>query len=137
MRYTWAVASVCAAQWSIGHAEDRCRFEGAMIIADDYTNTYLGSVGSKSDAESVFNEEGSYGSATSLDSVWNTKGIFGSEHSIYSARNPRTPSPPMLMKDGMVVAYLTDNLSIRDGISLESLTERCSSVIAGALEDNS
>jgi hypothetical protein len=136
MRYACAIALSFAAQLSIVHAEDRCGFEGAMIIADDYTNTFLGTVSSKFDAESIFSEEGDYGSATSLDSVWNMHGIFGSEHSIYSARNLKTPSPPMILKDGQVVAYLTDNASIRNAISLESLIERCSNVVAGGNPDN-
>jgi hypothetical protein len=113
-------------QLPIAHAQEACEFEGAIVIADDYANTYLGTVAGKSDAESLFNKEGDYGSANGLDSVWNTNGTFGNEHSIYSARNPQTPSPPMILKDGRVVAYLTANESIANAISLESLKERCS-----------
>ncbi len=51
--------------------------------------------------------------------------MFGSEHSVYSPRNPRTPSPPMILKDGKVVAHLTVNMSVERAISLASLTERC------------
>ena len=126
MRYVCAVALSFVAQLPLAHAQDACEFEGAIIIADDYTNTYLGSITNKSDPESIFNEEGEYGSAMSLDSIWNTNGLFGDEHSVYSPRNPQTPSPPMILKDGKVVAYLTVNMSIESAISLALLTERCS-----------
>ena len=126
MRYVCALALSLVAQLPIAHAQDACELEGAIIIADDYTNTYLGSVTNQSDAESIFNEDGDYGSANSLDSIWNTNGMFGSEHSVYSPRNPQTPSPPMILKDGRVVAYLTVNVSIENAISLELLKERCS-----------
>jgi hypothetical protein len=126
MRYICAVALSFVAQLPIAHAQDVCEFEDAVIIADDYTNTYLGSITDKSDAQSIFNENGVYGRANSLDSIWNTNGVFGSEHSVYSPRNPRTPSPPMILKDGKVVAYLTVNMSIERAISLASLTGRCS-----------
>lgn len=131
MRYICVVALSFVILLPRAHAQEACEFEGGMIIADDYSGTFLGSISGKSVADSIFNENGEYGSADGVDSIWNPRGAFGSEHGVYSPNNPRTTSPPGIFKDGKVVAYLTVNESIANAISLESLKQRCSKLAGG------
>jgi hypothetical protein len=90
---------------------------GASILAQDSENTFLGKVDNEFSSESIFNEFGTYGSKFSSSSIWNEFSSFGSEFSSYSAFSEFSSTPPMLVKNGRVIGYLTQNKFLRGGIS--------------------
>jgi hypothetical protein len=90
---------------------------GAKIIAQDDENTYLGKIASEFDGDSIFNEFGKYGSHFSSQSIWNEFGTFGSEFSSCSPFNKFTTKPPMIIKNGKILGYLSANKSIKGSIS--------------------
>lgn len=90
---------------------------GAIVIAQDNDNTYLGKFCNKYNSDSIFNEYGDYGSKYSSTSIWNKYSNFGSPNGAYSAFNKSTQTPPIVIKKGKIIAYITVNKSIQGGIS--------------------
>jgi len=90
---------------------------GASILAQDPGNTFLGKIDNEFSSESIFNEFGTYGSEFSSISIWNEFSSYGSEFSSFSAFNEFTSTPPMLIKNGKVIGYLTRNKFMRGGLS--------------------
>lgn len=84
-------------------------FDGASIIANDSEQTFLGKIDSAVMGDSIFNEFGSYGSEFAAKSIWNEFGRYGSEFATYSPFNEFTSSPPLIVKNGRVIGYLTIN----------------------------
>jgi trimeric autotransporter adhesin len=80
---------------------------GALVIGDD--GQYLGRLTNRFDSQSVFNEFGTYGSPYSSTSTNNTYGTYGSPYSSLSANNPYASRPPVLVKNGVAIAYYTVN----------------------------
>lgn len=101
--------------------------DGAVIIAQDDANTYLGKITSPYDSDSIFNEYGTYGSEYSFTSIWNDYSTFGSEYSTYSPFNEYTSTPPMIIKDKRIIGYLTTNKYIQGAISPNLLKALCGS----------
>ena len=97
--------------------------KGALIFAQDDKQTYLGKIDNKFNSESIFNEYGTYGSKYSTDSIWNEYSNFGSKYSSYSPFNDYSSSPPMIVKNGQIIGYLTTNKYITGGISPHTLKE--------------
>jgi hypothetical protein len=95
----------------------------ALIFAQDDEQTYLGKIDNKFNSESIFNEYGTYGSKYSTDSIWNEYSNFGSKYSSYSPFNDYSSSPPMIVKNGQIIGYLTTNKYITGGISPHILKE--------------
>ena len=89
----------------------------SKIIAQDDENTYLGTLSSEFNFESIFNEYGSYGSEFSSQSIWNEFSTFGNEFNAYSPFNKFSIMPPILIKKGKIVGFLTTNKSIKNGTS--------------------
>lgn len=89
----------------------------SKIITQDDENTYLGNLSNEFNSESIFNEFGSYGSEFSSKSIWNEFSTFGNEFNAYSPFNKFSTKPPMLIKKGKIVGFLTTNKSINNGIS--------------------
>ncbi len=89
----------------------------SKIIAQDDANTYLGTLSSEFNFESIFNEYSSYGSEFSSQSIWNEFATFGNEFNAYSPFNKFSTMPPMLLKKGKIVGFLTTNKSIHNGVS--------------------
>lgn len=89
----------------------------ASILALDEEYTFLGKLSNEYDSKSIFNEYGTYGSEYSSNSIWNEYGIFGGKYSLYSPFNDYTSTPPIIIKNGKVIGYLTTNKSLADGIS--------------------
>jgi hypothetical protein len=90
---------------------------GAQILAQNDENTYLGKLVNKYDSQSIFNEYGEYGSKYSSGSIWNEYGSFGGKYSSDSPFNKYTSTPPMIIKKGKVIGYLTTNKNIEGNIS--------------------
>lgn len=107
-------------------AEEVCSIvSGAIIVAQDDENTYLGKVANAYDGKSIFNEYGTHGSQYSTNSIWNQYGPFGSEYSTYSPFNKYTSTPPMIIKSKKIVGYLSANKSMRSSISPNLLKALC------------
>ena len=98
---------------------------GAVVLAQDDENTYLGKIASSYDSKSIFNEYGEFGSEYSSKSIWNNYGTFGSEYSTYSPHNKYSSTPPIIVKDGKILGYLSANKSLGGSISPNLLKELC------------
>ena len=98
---------------------------GAILLAQDDKNTYLGKITSGYDSESIFNQYGTYGSEYSSTSIWNQYASFGSEYSSYSPHNSYTSTPPMIVKNRKVLGYLSANKSIQSSITPNLLKALC------------
>jgi len=90
---------------------------GASIIAQDDDKTFLGTLTNELNSNSIFNDIGTYGSDISSNSIWNDIGTFGSDISSCSPFNDITSTPPMIVKNGKIIGYLTVNEIISGGIS--------------------
>ncbi len=89
-------------------AQDVCSIvHGAAVVADD--GKFLGKLTNKFDSESILNEFGTHGSKFSSDSIWNEFASYGGKFSNLSPFNQFTSSPPVLVKGGKALAYLTVN----------------------------
>ena len=111
--YAAAQSDVCA------------RLSGASIVAQDDENTFLGTISSKFDGKSIFNQFGTYGSEFSGKSIWNKFSQYGSEFSAYSPFNKVSGTPPLIIKGGKVIAYLSANRSLQGAISPNLLKALC------------
>lgn len=96
---------------------------GAIVIA--YDGKYLGFFGSQYATDSINNTFGTYGSSYSSSSVRNTYGSYGSPYSSYSATNTYTSNPPVIIKNGQIIAYLTTNQFKVGGVSLVTIDANC------------
>lgn len=109
--------SLCLLACGAG-AEEICDIlNGAVIIAQDSNNTFLGKVSSSYDSQSIFNEFGTYGNEFSSKSIWNEFSTFGNEFNSNSPFNEFSSSPPMLIKNRKILGYLSANKSINASIS--------------------
>lgn len=100
---------------------------GAKVISDD--GTFLGTVSSHYDGDSIFNKYGK-GSKYATESVWNKYGTYGSEYSMQSTMSKFTSTPPMLIKDGHVIGYLTRNKMIEGAVDPVILGAVCFDFVA-------
>lgn len=107
-------------------AEEVCGIvQGAVLIAQDDNNTYLGKITNSYDSDSIFNEYGTYGSEYNSESIWNQYATFGGDYSNYSPSNAYTSTPPMIIKNKKLVGYLSANKSINTSISPNLLKALC------------
>lgn len=108
------------------HAQDVCSIlSGSVIVAQDSRNTVLGKITNSFDSDSIFNEFGTYGNEFSSASVWNEFSTFGNEFNSDSPFNEFSSNPPMIIKGGEVIGYLSVNKSIRSSISPNLLKALC------------
>ena len=87
--------------------------------------TYLGKlVTNQYDRDSIFYEYGDYGSKYSRNSIWNEYGDYGSKYGNESAFYRYASKPPIIVDDNFeIVGYLTENTSIRGGVTLLELLQ--------------
>jgi hypothetical protein len=90
---------------------------GSSIIAQDNDNTYLGKIASQYNTESIFNEYGKYGSEYNTNCIWNEYSTFGNEYNSLSPFNDYSTKPPMIIKNGKIIGFLTTNKAIKGGLS--------------------
>jgi hypothetical protein len=102
---------------------------GAYIVAQDSSNTYLGFFGNEYASESIMNSYGSYGSPYATTSVRNDYSQYGSAYGLYSPNNPYSSNPPLIIKSGQLIGYLTNNSIIAGGISLSTIDSLCSGFV--------
>lgn len=79
--------------------------EGAEVFAAD--GVFLGTISSRHESDSIFNESGKHGGSYSSTSIWNEHGSYGGRHADMSPFNSFASSPPLIFKDGVQVATLT------------------------------
>ncbi len=109
------LAAMSAAPLSAQDAAETCSLlNGAAIVNDD--GEYLGRISPPSDRESIFNEYGEYGNPYRSDSIWNEYGKNGSEYRQGSAFNPYTRNPPIIVKQGQAIGYLSVNKSLPSSV---------------------
>ena len=95
---------------------DVCQYvSGASVLAND--GKYLGKISSEYASESIFNEYGTYGSEYSSDSIWNEYGSYGGKYASNSPFNSYSSTPPVLVKNGKAITYLSVNKSLRGAIN--------------------
>src|SRR5690606_34874316 len=116
-----AVAGIGNAQ-----AQEICQMlDGAVIVAQDRQNTVLGKVTNSFDSDSIFNEFGTYGNEFSSKSIWNEFSTFGNEFNSDSPFNEFSTNPPMLIKRGRVIGYLSANSFNEPAIAPNLLKALC------------
>lgn len=92
----------------------------AKVIADD--GTFLGVISQdKDDTNSICNPYGNYGSKISLNSIFNPVGEYGNKFSHLSPFNELTDTPPKIIKDNLVLGYLTLNKFIKNRVDTNEL----------------
>ena len=99
--------------------------EGAYVLAQDPSATYLGFFGSRFASESIMNQFGTYGSESSSTSVRNQFGSFGSSTGTYSAQNNFSSAPPRIRKNGVFLAYLSTNTLQSPRVTLSGIDAAC------------
>jgi len=125
-RITFIFALLFSGLLSNVHAEELCDIvKGAVLIAQDDKNTFLGNITNAYDSKSIFNEYGTYGSEYNSSSIWNKYASFGSEYSAYSPHNSFTSTPPMIIKNKKIIGYLSANKSIGSSITPNLLKALC------------
>jgi hypothetical protein len=90
---------------------------GAKLIAQDEEYTFLGNFENAYSSNSIFNNFGNHGSEYSSKSIWNKYGTFGSEYSVYSPFNSYSSKPPLIIKNGKVIGYLTTNKYMKGALN--------------------
>jgi len=119
------VAVLCSASLPASSEELCDAVKGAILLAQDEKNTYLGKISSAYDSESIFNEYATYGSEYNSSSIWNKYATFGSEYSTYSPNNSYTSTPPMIVKNKKIIGYLSINKSVKPSVSPNLLKAMC------------
>jgi hypothetical protein len=110
----------------ITSSQDVCSIvQGALIIAQDDKDTFLGKITNAFASDSIFNDFGTYGNEFSSDSIWNQFSTFGNEFNMYSPFNSMSTTPPRIIKDRKIIGYLTTNKSIKASISPNLLKALC------------
>lgn len=107
-------------------ANSYCRhLEGAKIYAQDSNKTFLGSIHHRSHPDSIFDTNNQFGNKNSITSIWNSTSIYGNSLSEYSAFNPSASSPPVMIKNGVIIGHISRNLSNLNSISAMYLSRLC------------
>lgn len=126
MKYLQTITIFCLFFVSHTNAEEVCSLvQGAVLIAQDDKNTYLGKITNSYDSDSIFNEYGTFGSEYNSNSIWNEYAPFGNEYSSYSPHNSYTSSPPMMIKNKKIIGYLSANKGIKSSITPNLLKALC------------
>lgn len=112
----WILAFALTLSSSSVSAQDVCAaILSAKLVADD--GTYLGTIENSYSANSVLNEYGSYGSEYSGTSIWNEYGNYGGKYSKQSPFNEYSSTPPMIIKGGKIIGYLSANRSMSGALN--------------------
>lgn len=79
-----------------------------------YDNAFLGAVINGLEENSICNQF-TYGSQFT-ESIFNRFGVYGGQTSPYGAYNPSAEKPPVLLKDGEFVAFISKNRQFKHRI---------------------
>jgi len=100
--------------------------DGASVYSQESTPTYLGFFGGQFASDSINNQFGTYGNQFGSLSVRNTFGTYGGSFGSYSAQNDFTTTPPVIVKNGEIIGYLTTNQFKVGGVSISLIDLSCS-----------
>ena len=114
--FTSVIISLLLSAVSASHAQTLCEtVRGATIIAEDGES--IGVIENKYESDSILNEYGQFGSEYSDKSIWNEYGTYGGKYSSMSPFNEYTSTPPILVKDGNSIAYLTVSKTLEPAVN--------------------
>lgn len=113
----FAVAAPAAERFVPAHAPVTAKdvpatcanLNGASVFSQEPNPVYLGFFGSASAANSIGNPASPYGSTTSATSVRNSASAYGSSSGNFSAMNSSATLPPLIVKYGLTIGFLTTN----------------------------
>lgn len=109
-----AAAIIVAATDGAAAQSSVCQqLEGAVVATEE--GIYLGRISNRYDGDSIFNKYGVYGSKYSGESIWNKYGEYGGRYGQHSPFN-RYGTPPLIIQDKSVIAYLSADKSIQGAI---------------------
>jgi hypothetical protein len=115
MRYAYLVLMLLTVP-CISKAQSACDvIAGASLVAKD--GTFLGRFGSQYANDSLLNQYSVYGSQYSQTSIWDEYGRYGGEYSEQSPFNVYSFTPPMIIKNGEVIGYLTVNTQVSNSLN--------------------
>lgn len=101
--------------------------DGASIFSQEDEPVYLGFFGSDFASDSVNNTFGSYGSSFGSGSIRNEFGRYGSSTGSYSHASSFASNPPVVVKEGRTLFYLTIRSSYSSAsYSLATIDSSCS-----------
>jgi len=95
---------------------------GASIFSQEAVPKYLGFIGGTDGPNSINNSFGSFGSNFSPDSVRNSYSTYGSDFTMFGVKNKRALWPPVIVKNGKSIAYLSLNTALT-GLPVIALAE--------------
>jgi hypothetical protein len=115
-----AALPTCAQAQSLGCAD----LNGAYVVSQESPPRYLGFFGSRFATESIMNEFGTFGSRFNNLSVRNTFGPYGSSFAPFSATNRFTTTPPLIVRSGQFLAFLS-TVNSPFSVPLETIDTIC------------
>lgn len=96
-------------------------FAATIVVA--YDGTFLGVVDSNAyNMNSICNQYGKYGSPYGMG-IFNQYGTYGGEYSQIGAYNERAQKPPLLIKDGKPIAFVTKNPNFKNRLDPDFLQQ--------------
>lgn len=99
---------------------------GASIYSRDNPSIFLGFFGSSTASLSVKNTLGDYGSTTGINSVRNKSSKYGASTGDYSSNNISAFYPPVIVKEGITLGYLSTSFFASNGsLSLADIDTAC------------
>jgi hypothetical protein len=105
-----SIASGAAAKPAICYTID-----GAKVIAQD--GKFLGTIGGKYASNSIYGTYSGHGGKYDNASIWNKYSNYGDQYSDLSAFNKMAEKPPMVINNGNVIAYLSNNENLKGAIN--------------------
>lgn len=102
------------------------QLDGASVYSQEPAPVFLGFFGASFIANSIYRTSGDYGSTTAARSMRNKSAIYGSTSSNYSASNPSATLPPIIVRNGATLGYVTTNTDLFGGFSLSVIDSACS-----------
>jgi len=102
--------------------------DGASVFSQEEIPVYLGFMGSSFASSSINNLFGSFGSQFGSNSIRNQFSTYGSQFGLYSANNSLSTSPPVFVKNGKILAFLSTNTTLASMpvVSLAVIDSKCS-----------
>ena len=99
--------------------------DGASVFSSEEAPVYLGFFGSNFATNSIYYTAGTYGASFSDSSVRSSSGKYGNSWGTFSARNTSATRPPKIIRDGIFIAYLSNNTSLPRSVALQTLDNNC------------
>ena len=101
------------------------QLDGASVYSQEAAPVFLGFFGRSSAANSITRSIGDYGNTTSAQSMKNKSSVYGSASGSYSINNPAATLPPVIVRNGATLGYITTNNNLFGGYSLTAIESSC------------